>query len=261
MNVRIIQESASRFFQENATTLLTASGVVGTVATGVLAFRAGVKYEELRNEVYLEREQAFIDDSQDNPKPELSFLDKAKVAALPLAPAVGIGGLTIGAIIMANRLSAKEAAVLAAAYGVSQKQLEEYRTKLTEKLTPNKAQQAKDEIAQERVNENPVSNTIIVVGDEVLCFDKATGRYFTSSMEKIRRAANAANAEIIQHGWAGADHFYDELEMEPTTWTKNVGWNEPFELEISHALAKDERPCITVDFSRMPDPNYRMDYS
>jgi chorismate synthase len=253
LHVKIIQDSASRFLKENATTLLTAGGVVGTVATGVLAFRAGVKYERL---TYQAEFTVTVEDEI-----HLTVVDKAKIAAPYVIPAVAVSGAAVGAIIMANRLSAKEAAVLAAAYGISQKQLEEYKAKVAEKLTSTKQKQVDEEIAQERVDKNPVSNTIIVMGDDVLCFDMPTGRYFTSSMEKIRKAENAANAEIIQHGWAGADQFYDELEMEPTTWTKSVGWNDKFELEISHALAKDERPCLTINFSRMPDPNYRMDYS
>ena len=41
LNLQVIQSAAKRFWADNATTILTGGGVVGTVATGVLAWRGG----------------------------------------------------------------------------------------------------------------------------------------------------------------------------------------------------------------------------
>jgi predicted ribosome-associated RNA-binding protein Tma20 len=96
---------------------------------------------------------------------------------------------------------------LAAAYGLSQKQLEEYKDKVAEKLGIKKQQDIQDSLAQDRVNNTPGSTQILVVEGEVLCFDQPTGRYFRSTMEGINRAVNATNAEITRHGYADANFF------------------------------------------------------
>lgn len=258
MQIKIIQDSASRFLKENATTLLTAGGVVGTVATAVLAGRAGFKAARI---IQNETDEINAAAGTRVKVEQLEVKGQIKLVWPQFIPPVAAGTATIAAIIMANRMSAKEAAVLAAAYGISKKELEEYKAKIAEKLSPTKAAQVKEEIAQDRVKENPPASTIIVMGDEVLCYDKSTDRYFKSTMEKIRRAELATNTEINRYGFAKARFFYDELEMEPTTWTSNTGWNRSIEVEISHALTNDGRPCITIGFDHFPDPNYQMDYS
>lgn len=253
MQFKLVQDAATRFLKENATTVLTAGGVVGTITTAVVSFRAGYKTAE-----------AVRDETDDRINPDAHPLSNSEIAKLAvphiLAP-VGTTVATVVAIIMANRLSAAQAAALAAAYGVSQKQLDEYKAKVAEKLGVNKTQKIQDELAQDRVDRNPPPSQIIVIGDEVLCYDKATDRYFKSSMEKIKRAENALNLEIQRYGFAKAQFFYSEFEMDPTTWTQNAGWNRPVEVQVSHALSKDDRPCITIDFDHLPDPNYQMDYS
>jgi hypothetical protein len=253
VKIAIVQDTAVRFLRENATTVLTAGGVVGTVATGVLAFRAGMKAERI---IHDHEFTVTVEDEH-----HLTHVEKVKLVGVQAIPPVAATGLTIAAIIMANRLSATRAAALAAAYGISQKQLEEYKAKLEEKLGVQKTEKAKAEMAQERVSQHPPQTTFVLMGEDVLCYDKATDRYFKSTMEKLRRAELATNNEIFKYGSAKAQFFYSEIELEPTTWTQNAGWRRAIELQIHHALTPDERPCITIDFDHLPDPNYEMDYS
>lgn len=250
-----IPDIASRFLKDNATTVLTAGGVVGTVVTAALSVRAGLKTSEALFEAQYDRTHDEhgdrIDDDQDPMRP-MTKVEKAQVIWPYFVPPVVTGGLTIGSIIMSHRMSAAKAAALAAAYGMSQKQLEEYKAKVAEKLTGQKAKQVQDELAQERSDKNPNSSQIIVVGDEVLCYDQPTDRYFRSTMEKIRKAENKANFDINHHGSCDAQTFYDELGLDPTAWTTNLGWPQNFQLEITTIEAKDGRPCIAIDFNRLP---------
>lgn len=253
MQIKSIQIMAERFVRENATTLLTAGGVVGTVGTAIISFRAGMKAE---NALYHQQFTVTVEDEQ-----ELTPIEKAKIVVPHILPSAGTTAATVAAIIMANKLSAKQAAALAAAYGVSQKQLEEYKAKMAEKLGINKMDKARAEMAQERVDKTPGSGTIVIYGDEVLCFDEPTGRYFKGTMEKINRAANCCNQEIMNHGYAPASMFYGELDLPGTTWSDEVGWNQPFELEIDTVVARDAgaesgKPCITIDFKNMPTLDY-----
>ena len=251
------QKRVQEFVAENSTTLLTAGGVVGTVATAVLSGRAGFKAGKVLAAEELHH-LAFDPEEGDENAIVLSKTDKFKLTVVYFVPPVITGGATIASIILANRMSAQRAAALAAAYGLSQKQFEEYKAKVTEKLTGPKKQQITDELAQERVDRAGPSQIVIINGDEVLCFDEPTGRYFKSSMEKINKAANSTNQEIIAHGHARAAHFYEELELPPTTWSNDVGWNldNMLELDITTTQADDGRPCLSINFARFPIEDY-----
>lgn len=258
-----MQKKAQELIQENAPTILTAGGVVGTVVTAVLAGRAGFKFSEILNEDKHERAMAEVD-------PDISYetayrrlmpldkIEKAKLVWPYCAPPVITGTVTITSIIFANRMNAQKVAALAAAYGLAEGRLTEYREKVAEKLTPAKEQKLQDELAQESVNKTPGATQVIIAEGEVLCFDRPTGRYFRSTMENIMRAVNSTNAEIMHADFVRATFFYEELSLPATTWTDEVGWNTDrlLELDISTVLSEDNRPCIAIDFKTLPKLDY-----
>lgn len=259
------KQKALEFAEANAAVLLTAGGVVGTVGTGVLAWRGGYKACEVISVLEYEHTVSLGSAELNNGPEEAppSTWDKAKGLAPHAIPPILIGGATITSIIMGHKVSAQKAAALVAAYGLAERNFSEYKEKVAEKLTGPKKQQIDDELAQERVKNTPGSSQIIVMDGEVLCFDQPTGRYFRGSMEQIKRAVNALNAEIQQHGFADAQFFYDELELDKTTWTKAVGWGNTgdlVELEITTTQTPDGKPCLAIDFSRLPYPDYMQDY-
>src|SRR3954463_11681376 len=95
-----MRQKAAVLLSENATTLLTAGGVVGTVATAVLTRRATCKAVEIiQDESY--------ENIEGTDKLKVIFLSKTERVKLvwPLyIPPVLTGGLTVGSIIMANRM-------------------------------------------------------------------------------------------------------------------------------------------------------------
>lgn len=238
-----------RLAEQNSTVLLTAAGVSGTVATAVLTGRATLKsywaYEDLVHQ-----------DISDGP------VTKREIVAETWAffiPPVAVGSLTIASIIAANRIGSKQAAALAAAYGISERAFSEYREKIVEKLGERREQSVRDEITQERISRNPQTSELIVMGSgDVLCFDDYTGRYFSSSMEKIRRAENRINYEVYHHMYASLTHLYDLLDLRPTAFSNDLGWNMDHLLEISygHALTEDGRPCLVLHFRNPPIAEY-----
>jgi len=257
------EQEAGIFIKENATLLLTAGGVVGTVGTGVLAARGGMKYAEIlrkqREEIQTE-ELGLVDPEQ--PLPQLDKMTKVKLAVPYFGPPILLGSVTIASIIMSHRMSAQKIAGLAAAYGLAERNLEEYKAKISEKLTGPKKQQVDDEIAQERVAKTPGHETIIIGSGKILCFDACTGRYFESTVEKIRAAMNTINSEILQNENARASEFYELIGLSPTTWTDEVGWNRDHlpELRLTSGKTDDERPYISIDFSVLPKTDYQKHY-
>jgi hypothetical protein len=178
-------------------------------------------------------------------------------------PPVVTGGLTIVAIIMSHRMSGQKAAALAAAYGVSRKQLEEYKEKVAEKLTGPKREQTDAELAQERANRAPGADAVVIVAGEgdVLCFDEPTGRFFKSSMEKIRQAVNSVNQRILAgKEYADLNSFYEELGLPDCTWGDEVGFNVHNLIELTYKAIispeDDQTPVIAIDFKRLPTEDY-----
>lgn len=251
-----VGEKLAHFVKENSSTLLTAGGVVGTVATAVLSGRASIKaYKILQAEEDKRVSKARISNEEIE---KLTPAEKVLLVGVHFVPPLVMGSLTIGSIIMANRMSAQKAAALAAAYGMSQKHFEEYKAKVEEKLTGPKKSEVNEELAQERINRTKGHENIVVVEGEVLCFDQPTGRYFRSTMEDIRQAVNSTNREIIQTDFASASYFYEELGLPATNWTDQVGWNtdQLLELEYSTVLAPNDRPCIAINFKTLPKEDY-----
>lgn len=262
-----VKQKAAEFASNNATTLLTAGGVVGTVATAVLAGRAGFKAGQIvllkKGEIYAEQ---FPPEPGDNPvlvteewqDIEIPKKDLAFALAPHVIPPMLTGTMTVGAIIFANRMSAQKAAALAAAYGLAETQLSEYKAKVTEKLTGPKKQAIDDDLAQDRVSRSSGSEIIILGDNEVLCYDEPTGRYFRSTMEGIKSAVNATHGEILNHEYVRATFFYEEVGLPATTWTDEVGWNRDHlpELKISTVMSPDNRPCIAIDFTVLPKLDY-----
>lgn len=255
-----VQEFAS----ENASTLLTAGGVVGTVATAVLAGRAGLKsaqiLEEARNRKFIQNHEP-LDDLEDDGSEQLTKMETFAAVGPQFIPPVVTGGLTITAIIFANRISAKEAAALAAAYGLSKQQLEEYKAKVAEKITGPKNQQIKDEIAQDKINENPPSKQVVIIaGGDVLCYDSMSGRYFRSSMEQIKRAEAEINHELFDSQNASVSEFYDKIGLPATSLSDQLGWTAfdegSIEFEVTTGTTDNNEPCLVITPSRTPEPNF-----
>lgn len=256
---------------DNVDTILTGMGVTGTVATAYLtgraSFRAAYLLEDAKKEIQEDRERGLSDMEKDHgiqlPR-DLTRFDKVKMVWRFYIPPVGVGATTVTSIIVANRLSAKKIAALVVASGISERALQEYKTKVIEKLSDRQNETIRDEIAQERVNKYPPSSREIILAGtgDVLCYDMLTGRYFQSTVEDIKRAENKMNYQLLHQMSASLSEFYDEIGLPPTSYTDSVGWNDTdrFEVKFSTVLSPDNRPCIAIDFMHPPELEYAKRY-
>jgi Family of unknown function (DUF6353) len=253
------KQKAFEFANANSAALLTAGGVVGTVATAILAGRAGFKAQEILLMKESEKMIKSMPEAESIDEPiGLTKLEKLVIVGPYFIPPVITGGATIAAIIMSNRISAQKAAALAAAYGLAERNLSEYKEKVAEKLTGPKQKAIDDELAQEAVSRTDGYGQIVVIEGTQLCFDKPTGRYFPSSMENLRSAVNTINAEILKADYVRASVFYEEIGLPATTWSDDVGWNTDHLLDLKYTtvLSPDNRPCIAIDFVTLPVVDY-----
>lgn len=222
-------------FRENSPAILAALGVSGTVTTAYLTGKASFEAADRLSEK----------------TPYRSTRETVELVWDLYIPAAVSGAVTIGCIIAATRVSSKRAAAAYSVLTVSEKAFEEYREKVIEKLGERKEKEVRDEVAQSRVNQNPVGSTLVVGAGSVLCCEMFTGRYFACDMETLRRAENDVNAKLVREMYATMNDFYYIVGLDTTTNSGSLGWESDrhMSLEFSTAIATDGRPCLTFEYN------------
>lgn len=254
-----ILKPAQKAITDNSAAILTGVGVVGTVTTAVLAARGTVKAVRAIDE-YNALAAAANEDSSTPPE-TLSPAAKVGLVGQYYVPAIGSGITTITAILFSYKITSKQSAAFAAAYGISEKAFQEYKDKVVEKVGAKKENTITEAIAQDRVDANPLGNReVIVIGNgDVLCYDDLSGRYFRSSIEAIKAAENKVNHEILNQNAVSLGTFYDHVGLAPTALDDQLGWNLDNLLDVSYSatIADNGQPCISISFRTEPVPNYQ----
>lgn len=236
--------------------ILAGIGIGGVVTTSILAAKGTIRAKELVDEARKEKENG-----------ELTLQETVQVGWKPYVPAVISGVLTIGAIVASTTIAQKRQTALAGLYAVSEAALKEYQDKIESRYGTKEAQEIKDELNATRVEKAgipPWDEAILPVG-EVLCFDKFTGRYFASSVQKIQSAENEINRMIYGGDMcASLNEFYgliDSKQLPQCSVGDDVGWNLGTNCKVyfTSTLTSDMRPCLVLDYANghEPTPMYR----
>jgi uncharacterized protein DUF6353 len=242
-----------KLISDNSPAILTAIGAAGALTTAYLTGRASIKAGALYA----------IDDLQrrHNDEPEMEWKEFVKEYWRLYIPSAISAGLTVAAIISANRIGTRRTAALATAFAISEKAFDEYRNKVVEKLGDKKEELIRAEVAQERVNRKPpVDREVIVTGNgSVLCQDALTGRYFLCDLETIRKAENDINWRVLHDNYASLSDFYELVGLPPTSMSDEVGWNvdKLLEIKVSGTLTEGgNKPCMYIEFTIAPVRGY-----
>lgn len=234
---------------DNMPIILSGVGVVGTIGTAYLTYKATFKAVLIMQEEDAKKTA--------NNDPAVTPVEALKLTWLCYLPPVAAGVGTISAIVLAQRINMQRAAALALAYSIGEKRFEDYRAKMLEKLGINKEELARAEITTDKINENPPAREgqiLIIDGTDVLCLDQFTGRYFKSSMEKIKAAENEVNHRIVQHGYASLGDFYEKIGLPSVGMSEEIGWQngKMLDLLITSAVTPQGVPCLAIDFTTNP---------
>jgi hypothetical protein len=97
-----------------------------------------------------------------------------------------------------------------------------------------------------------------VIGNNVLCYDAYSDRYFQSNMEAIKKAQNDTNYMILNSDYASLTDFYNKVGLPKTAFSDEVGWSpdEGIELHFSSVLSTDQQPCLAFAFEVEPIRDY-----
>ena len=261
MDVKSISKTVKNLggmISKNSPAILTVCAVGGLVTTAVLAVKATPKAIALLNDESEKRWRGeIIDDKGTMLGPELSKVEIIKIAWKCYIPAGAVGFASIACIIGANHISLRRSAALASVYSITEAAFKEYQAKVIETIGNNKELKIRDEISGDRVKNNPPgANEVIFTGKgDVLCCDSLTGRYFKSDYERIRRAINDLNHNLMSDMWLNVNDLYYELGLSGTKLGDLMGWDLDkglLEVKFSSQLTPDNEPCLVLNYNVMP---------
>lgn len=232
--------------------VLIAVGVVGVVASTVMACKATLKVNEV-----LDNTKTKIDTihtcaadpemtekySEDDEKKDLAIvyahtgLDLAKL----YGPAIVLGTVSIGCILASNNIIRKRNAALTAAYAAVDKGFKEYRNRVVERFGKDldrelryniKAQEIEERVVDENGNETVVKNTVNVVdpnsySDYARFFDEGCAGWDKDpelNLMFLRQQQNYANDRLQTKGHLFLNEVYDMLGIPRTKAGNHVGW-------------------------------------
>lgn len=232
--------------------IFIAVGVVGTVASAVMACKATTKLNDI-----LEESKEQIDAIHEAPQKEelkdkydedmmrkdlalVYFQTGIKVAKL-YAPAVILGTLSITSIVASNNILRKRNVALAAAYATVDKGFKEYRERVVERygeqvdyeLTHNiKTKEITETVVDEKGKEKQVKKTVEVadpnVTNDYIKYFTRSNPYWDDTPDYVelflRSQQNYANDRLKVDKVLTLNDVYDSLGFQKTKAGMVVGW-------------------------------------
>ena len=243
-------KSVRLFTSKHTPEILTGIGIAGMVTTTVLAVKGTPKALKL---IEMKKEEEGID--------KLTALETVKTTWKCYIPAAVIGTASIACLVGASSVSMRRNAALATAYKLSETALTEYREKVVETIGEKKEQVIQEQVDKERLEKNPVSKNEVIITEKgnTLCYDYQSGRYFKSDIEKIKKAINEINRQMLLYDYVSLNEFYDELGLERTPMGDDLGWRVDrgyIEPRFSSHIADDGTPCIVLNYEVAPQHDY-----
>lgn len=284
---RTINKATMRL-KKNSPEILVAVGVVGTVASAVMACKATLKVTDIIDETketidkihkYAENPDLQNRYSVEDSKKDLTIVyaqTGVKLAKL-YAPAIALGTLSLGCIVKSNSILRKRNVALAAAYTAVDKSFKEYRGRVIERFGKEmdyelkyniKAQEIEETVTDEKGKEKTVKKTIEVVDpnqySEYARFFDETSNCWEKDPEYnlmfLKAQQKYANDLLVSRGYLFLNEVYNMLDIPITQAGQAVGWiydkDSPigdnyvdFGIYQSHRFVNGYEPVILLDFN------------
>lgn len=269
--------------------ILIVAGVIGTVASAVMACKATTKLstvlEEQKKDVDAvhecsENEEIKADYSQEDAKKDLTIIyAQTGVKLVKLyAPAIALGALSLTSIVASNNILRKRNVALAAAYATVDKSFKEYRSRVVERFGEQVDKELKYDIKAKKFEETvkdpetgkekKVKSTVNVANADsgyARFFDETCNGYEKDTQYNLlmlRGQQQYANDLLHARGYVFLNDVYDMLGIDRTKEGQIVGWvynknNEVGDNFVDFGILETNRetedgsyePAILLDFN------------
>lgn len=245
-------KNAERVLAKYSPGILTGIGIAGMIGATFMAVKATPKALYL---IETKKEEAEVE--------ELTSVETIKTCWKCYIPATLTTVLSAACLIGASTVSAKRNAALATAYSISEAALREYQEKVVEVIGEKKEKAVRDAVAKDQIERDPVTKSEVVIIDSnsnTLCYEPLSGRYFKSTIDKIKKAEIKLDRQMIQEMYVSLNDFYWEIGLDGTDLGDKMGWNLSkgyMDLSFSSQLADDGTPCAVIVYGIPPVYDYQ----
>ena len=245
-------KSAERVLTKYSPGILTGIGIAGMIGATFMAVKATPKALYL---IETKKEEAEVE--------ELTSVETIKTCWKCYIPAALTTVVSAACLIGASTVSAKRNAALATAYSISEAALREYQEKVVEVVGEKKEKAVRDAVAKNQIDRDPVTKSEVVIIDSnsnTLCYEPLSGRYFKSTIDKIKKAEIKLDRQMIQEMYVSLNDFYWEIGLDGTDLGDKMGWNLSkgyMDLSFSSQLADDGTPCAVIVYGIPPVYDYQ----
>lgn len=245
-------KSAERVLTKYSPGILTGIGIAGMIGATFMAVKATPKALYL---IETKKEEAEVE--------ELTPIETIKTCWKCYIPATLTTVASTACLIGASTVSAKRNAALATAYSISEAALREYQEKVVEVVGEKKEKAVRDAVAKDQIERDPVTKSEVVIIDSnsnTLCYEPLSGRYFKSTIDKIKKAEIKLDRQMIQEMYVSLNDFYWEIGLDGTDLGDKMGWNLSkgyMDLSFSSQLADDGTPCAVIVYGIPPVYDYQ----
>ena len=245
-------KSAERVLTKYSPGILTGIGITGMIGATFMAVKATPKALYL---IETKKEEAEVE--------ELTSVETIKTCWKCYIPAALTTVVSAACLIGASTVSAKRNAALATAYSISEAALREYQEKVVEVIGEKKEKAVRDAVAKDQIERDPVTKSEVVIIDSnsnTLCYEPLSGRYFKSTIDKIKKAEIKLDRQMIQEMYVSLNDFYWEIGLDGTDLGDKMGWNLSkgyMDLSFSSQLADDGTPCAVIVYGVPPVYDYQ----
>lgn len=239
--------TAIRVIKVNSSVISSVAAGLGVAGTVYLAAKAGGRAVKLIE----------ANEEENVPSPTESTRERTwrrtKIVWKLYVPTAISAVSTVAFIASANRLSAKQVAAAQASLAFTERAFTGYRDKVVEEFSKRKDQSIRDKVVAEQIKrEPPPSSDLMITGPgDVICCEMFTMRYFVSNMEKLRKAQNDINFNLLRYDIATLEDWYWIIGLKNTSEGSFIGWtsDKQMELEFSTHMTDDGRPCIAFNYN------------
>ena len=239
-------------FKKHSPEILAVAGVVGIVASGIMACKASTKLsgvieetKEQLNQVhdYVEK-NGFSDKytEEDSKKDTAIIYTQTAVKLVKLyGPAVILGTLSITAMLTSNKILRKRNIALAAAYTTVDKAFKDYRGRVIERFGEEldrelkynlKSKEIEEVVTDENGEETSVKKTVKAMNPNDISqyarfFDESCSSWNKSQFHNqmfLKQQQNYANDLLKAQGYLFLNDVYKMLGMDVAPYGQVVGW-------------------------------------
>ena len=239
-------------FKKHSPEILAVAGVVGIVASGIMACKASTKLsgviEETKEQLdqvhdYVEK-NGFSDKytEEDSKKDTAIIYTQTAVKLVKLyGPAVILGTLSITAMLTSNKILRKRNIALAAAYTTVDKAFKDYRGRVIERFGEEldkelkynlKSKEIEEVVTDENGEETAVKKTVKAmnpndISEYARFFDESCSSWNKSQFHNqmfLKQQQNYANDLLKAQGYLFLNDVYKMLGMDVAPYGQVVGW-------------------------------------